>query len=172
VSVARRLLFLVSLAVAITWVLRTFVFDTIWVASGSMRPTLDVGTHYLVNRWIYRIGTPQRGDIIVFTSPVDQETGFIKRVVAIPGDHVELREKKVILNGTPMEEPYAIYTREHEALDGDNLGPLTVPAEHVFVLGDDRDESFDSTTWKDLKTGAPIYFLDIKKIKGKLIQIP
>ena len=123
----RRLLFLVCIAVGITWILRTFMFDTISVASGSMEPTLDVGMHFLVNRLVYRFHAPERGDIIVFTSPVDEETGFIKRVIAIPGDSVELRDKKVILNGKPMEEPYTIYKRAKEALAGDNLGPLTVP---------------------------------------------
>jgi len=168
----RRLLFLVALAVGITWLLRTFVIDTISVASGSMEPTLDVGTHYLVNRWVYHFHPPERGDIIVFTSPVDGATGFIKRVIAIPGDTVELREKKVFLNGKPLEEPFTVYKRPADLLAGDNLGQLTVPENEVFVLGDNRDESFDSTTWKNPQTGAHIYFLEMSKIKGRLIQIP
>jgi len=168
----KRLLFLVSLAVGITWILRTFLFDTILVASGSMEPTLAVGDHYLVNRVSYRFHAPDRGDIIVFRSPVDEQTGFIKRVIAVGGDSVELREKHVILNGKPMEEPYTVYKRAKEALDGDNLGPLKIPEGTVFVLGDDRDESFDSTTWKNTKTGESIYFLPVTHIKGKLIQFP
>jgi signal peptidase I len=168
----RRLLFLVCIAVGIALFIRTFLFDTISVASGSMEPTLDVGTHFLVNRWLYRLHDPAHGDIVVFTSPVDHETGFIKRVIAVGGDQVELRDKKVYLNGTLLEEPYTIYKRANENLAGDNLGPLTVPDGDVFVLGDNRDESFDSTTWTDSKTGQHIYFLAIKDIKGKLIQIP
>jgi signal peptidase I len=71
-----------------------------------------------------------------------------------------------------LEEPYTIYKRANENLAGDNLGPLKVPEDSVFVLGDNRDESYDSTTWKDAKTGKPIYFLPMKNIKGRLIQIP
>jgi signal peptidase I len=168
----RRFLFLVCIAVACTWVLRTFLFDTISVASGSMEPTLDVGAHFVVNRWIYRVHSPERGDIIVFTSPVDGQTGFIKRIIAIPGDDVALRDKKVYLNGKLVEEPYTIYKRAKEDLDGDNLGPLHVPQDAYFVLGDNRDESFDSTTWKDPKTGEHMYFLPMKNIKGRLIQVP
>jgi signal peptidase I len=171
IKVIRRLLFLIGLAVGITWVLRTFFFDMILVASGSMEPTLAVGDHYVVNRLTYRFRDPDRGDIIVFRSPVDGETGFIKRVIAVGGDTVELRDKHVILNGKPLEEPYTEYKRAKETLDGDNLGPLQVPEGSVFVLGDDRDESFDSTTWKDPKTGTHIYFLPNTHIKGKLIQI-
>jgi signal peptidase I len=168
----RRLLFLFAIALAATWVLRTFIVDTIYVASGSMEPTLEVGTHYLVNRWIYRFRSPEHGDIIVFRSPVDEKIGFIKRVIAVAGDEIELREKKVYLNGKLLEEPYTIYKRAGEHLMGDNLGPFKVPESSFFVLGDDRDESDDSTTWKDPKTGKRIYYLPAQNIKGKLIQVP
>src|SRR5882762_293263 len=117
----KRALFLVALAVGITWILRTFLFDTIVVASGSMEPTLAVGDHYLVNRLIYRFHGPDRGDIIVFRSPVDEQTGFIKRVIAVSGDSIEIHEKHVILNGKPLEEPYTEYKRAKETLEGDNL---------------------------------------------------
>ena len=90
----------------------------------------------------------------------------------MPGDDVELREKKVYLNGKLLEEPYTVYKRANERLAGDNMGPLKVPEGSVFVLGDNRDESYDSTSWRDIKTGKPIYFLPMKNIKGRLIQIP
>jgi len=163
---------LIVIAVGITVLLRTFVLDTISVASGSMEPTLVTGTHYWVNRWIYRLRSPGRGDIVDFTNPVDGNTGYIKRVIAMPGDTVELRDKKVYLNGKVLEEPYTVYKRANERLTGDNLGPLQVPEDCVFVLGDNRDESYDSTSWKDAKTGQHIYFLPMKNIKGRLIQIP
>ncbi len=168
----KRILFLVSLAVGITLILRTFLIDTISVASASMEPTLGVGTHYLVNRLVYRFSRPRHGDIIVFLSPVDHKKGSIKRVIALEGDTIELREKKVVLNHKPLEEPYVVYKRPEELLDGDNLGPLKVPEGHVFVLGDNRDESLDSTTWKDSQTGERIFFLALSKIKGRVIQIP
>jgi signal peptidase I len=169
-NVVTRILFLLFLGVAGAWILRTYFFETISVASGSMEPTLFVGAHYLVNRFVYHLHAPQRGDIISFRSPVDHETFFIKRVIALPGDKIELRAKQVILNGTLLDEPYTIHKRATERLDGDDLGPLNVPAGDVFVLGDNRDESFDSSVWTDPKTGAPIRFLSIKDIRGRLIQ--
>jgi signal peptidase I len=168
----RRVLFLVAIAVGATLFLRTFIIDTIVVASGSMEPTLAVGTHFWVNRLLYRFRDPERGEIIVFKSPVDGEKGLVKRVIGIPGDQIELKEKKVYVNEKLLEEPYTIYKRAGERLVGDNLGPIKVPDSSLFVLGDDRDESEDSTTWKKPKTDERIYFVPYANIKGKLIQIP
>jgi len=165
------MLLVLALGLGGGWLVRAYVIEAVSVATGSMEPTLIVGTHYLVNRLAYRFHAPQRGDIILFTSPVDGDTGLIKRVVAVPGDTIELREKRVILNGASLEEPYVIHKRANQRLVGDTLGPLTVPNGHVFVLGDDRDESFDSSVWKDGKTGRPIYFLPFEAIKGRLIQL-
>lgn len=137
-----------------------------------MSPTLFVESHYLVNRCVYRLHEPRRGDIVIFTSPIDHKTGFIKRVIGVPGDDIEIRNKKVILNGKPLEEPYTVYTRANERLQGDNLGPLHVPERCLFVLGDNRDESFDSSVWKDASSGQPIYFLSYENVKGRLIKVP
>jgi signal peptidase I len=135
-----------------------------------MEPTLPIDTHYLVNKWIYRFEAPHRGDIVVFKSPVDPNKGFIKRVIGIPGDQIEIRSKQVYLNGNMLNEPYATHKRPLERLVGDNIAPPVVPPGHVFVLGDDRDESEDSSVWKDPATGEPIYFVDMKNVDGKLIQ--
>jgi signal peptidase I len=170
--VIRRLVFLVALAVIGAGILRTFFFDTVSVASGSMEPTLFVDTHYLVNRFVYYLHSPERGDIISFINPVDHKTKFIKRVIAVPGDEIEMRDKKVVLNGTPLEEPYTEHKRSTEHLVGDNLGPFKVPDDKYFVLGDNRDESYDSSMWVDAKTGEHIYFLPKENIRGRLIQIP
>jgi signal peptidase I len=137
-----------------------------------MEPTLFVGSHYLVNHLVYRFRHPRRGEIVSFVSPVDHKKLFIKRVIAVPGDEIEIRDKKVILNGQPLEEPYTVYKRANEKLDGDNLGPLKVPEDSVFVLGDNRDESFDSTVWKDPQTDQHIYFLPESQIRGRLMQVP
>ncbi len=168
----KRLAFLTAIALVITYVLRTFVFTIISVASSSMEPTLPVGTLYIVNLLAYRTGKPQRGDIIVFDNPFDHDRGSIKRLIALPGDTIEMDEKVVILNGKKLQEPYAMYKRPGDLLAGDNLKTKHVPEGHVFVLGDNRDESLDSTTWKDAKTGERAYFLPETTIKGKLIQIP
>ncbi len=168
----KRLVFIVMLSLIGAWIVRSFFFETVSVASGSMEPTLFVGTHYLVNRFLYLIRKPERGDIIVFTSPVDHKTGYIKRVIAIGGDTVELRDKQVILNGKALEEPFTVHRRANERLIGDTFGPLRVPEDHVFVLGDNRDESDDSSVWKDSSTKEPIRFVPDHDIKGRLIRYP
>ena len=132
-----------------------------------MEPTLPVDTHYLVNRWVYYVRSPKRGDIIVFKSPVDQEKGLIKRVIGIPGDHVEIRSKQIYLNGHYLSEPYTIHKRPDERLVGDNIAPPSVPPGRVFVLGDNRDESEDSSVWKDPRDGEHIYFVNEKDIEGR-----
>lgn len=149
--------------------MRGFLFEGIWVASGSMEPTLPVGTHYFVNKMVYRLRPPQHGEIIVFKSPVDEQKGLIKRVIAIPGDRVEIRSKQVILNEAPLNEPYAAYKRASERLIGDTMPPLKVPDDHYFVLGDNRDESEDSTSWMDPNTHTHLYFIHARNIQGKLM---
>ena len=143
----------------------------IYVATGSMEPTLYIGGHYLINRMVYRFHDPERGDIVALIDPVDGETGDIKRVIAIGGDRVELREKKVYVNGKLLNEPYTIHKRAGQQLIGDTLGPLTVPEGHCFVLGDNRDVSMDSSYWTNPKTHEPIYFIPYSSIKGRLILI-
>ena len=143
--------------------------EGIYVASGSMEPTLDVGMHYFVNRWIYRWHAPQRGDIIVFPSPVEPDLGLIKRVIAVGGDKVEIRNKQVIVNDQPLVEPYVIHKRPNERLQGDDIGPLQVPMGYVFVLGDNRDQSEDSSVWHDA-SGKPVYFVPDASISGRLIR--
>jgi len=166
----RRLLFLIALGIAGAWFVRTHLYEGVSVESASMEPTLFVGVHYMVNRWVYRFESPKRGDIISLVNPVDNQSLYIKRIIALPGDIVEMKNKRVVLNGQPLSEPYAIYKRAGEALDGDNLGPLTVPPSHVFVLGDNRDFSLDSTSWFDSQTKKHIYFLPFKNIRGRLIN--
>jgi signal peptidase I len=165
----RRWIFLIALGLGGAWILRHYLIETVSVASGSMEPTLSVDTHFIVWRPAYWNHGPLRGDIISFVSPVDQETPMIKRVIAVPGDQIELRNKQVIVNGQALIEAYAIHKRAGEILQGDNIGPLTVPERCVFVLGDNRDVSDDSANWHDVKTGTPIYFLPETNIIGRLI---
>jgi signal peptidase I len=171
-SPLRRVLFLATLGVFGAAFFRLFVLEAIYIASESMSPTLFVGTKYLVNKWIYHVREPKRGEIILFRHPLDPAIGEVKRVIAVPGDTIELREKKVVLNGNPLEEPYTVYKRAKEKLAGDTLGPVTVPPKSVFVLGDNRDVSEDSSYWHDPATGQPIYFVSYGSIKGKLIEVP
>lgn len=132
-----------------------------------MEPTIYTGRKIFVNKFIYRFLKPERGDIIVFKDPVDGK-GEVKRVIAIPNDRIKIVNKVVYLNGQPLNEPYAVFLRKNEILQGDNIEELTVPPGHYFVMGDNRDYSKDSRDWMD-SAGNKIYFLPEKLIEGKAI---
>ena len=108
---------------------------------------------------------------MVFPSPVHEERDLIKRVISVPGYEIELKEKKLFINGKNIDEPYVQYTRKYEKLKGDTLGPLVVPEGMVFVMGDNRDESRDSRDWVNRETGEAIHFIPIKIIKGRIIEL-
>jgi len=165
-----RLLFLVSIAVSITFGLRTWVVEFIYVATGSMEPTLHVGQRLWSDKITLRGRPPKRGEIVVFHSPTCEDIDLVKRVIALPGETIELRAKAVYIDGKAADEPFAVHKRAGERLVGDDIGPLTVPADGLFVLGDNRDESEDSAVWKDSE-GKPIYFVKIPALKG-LVRDP
>ncbi len=162
-------------AILMALVIRTFAVQAFKIPSGSMENTLLIGDHLLVNKFLYgtqipftdkRILTvrdPQRGDIIVFRYPEDPSKDFIKRCVGVPGDIVEVREKQLWLNGQIQNEPYTVH-RDLQVLPPevgsarDFYGPVTVPADSFFMMGDNRDFSKDSRFWG---------FLPRKMIKGK-----
>jgi signal peptidase I len=104
----------------------------------SMLPTVEEGEYIMVSKAAYFFGQPHRGDIIVFDSPQDSKTDLIKRIIALPGDTVEIRDDKVTVNGTPLAEPYTLEPPHYLVL------PEEIPAEHYFVLGDNRNNSSDS----------------------------
>lgn len=160
-----RLLLLISLAISITFACRTYVAEAIYVATGSMEPTLPVGMRLIEDKVTLRRRPPRRGDIVIFHSPTGEDIDLAKRIVGLPGETVELREKKLFIDGQELSEPYVIHKRAGERLIGDNLGPLTVPEGEVFLLGDNRDESDDATVWKD-PSGNPVHFIPITGLKG------
>lgn len=161
-----RLLFLIGLALAIILPIRQWVVEPIYIASPSMEPTLPTGIRVFTDKLTPRLRAPRQGDIIVFAPPMGGEHELVKRVIAVPGQTVELREKKVFINGQPLEEKYAEHKRPDERLQGDDMEPLVVPEGGLFVLGDNRDESKDSSVWKDPETGAPTPFLPVKNVRG------
>lgn len=135
-----------------------------------MEPTLQVGDHILVNKFIYGVrlpvtnttiipvSEPEKGDIIVFEYPVEPDKDFIKRVVGVPGDNVEIRDKKVYVNGRQVDN-YPVKHTGKGILSGavnkrDNFGPVSVPEDAYFVLGDNRDHSYDSRFWGFVKEEA------------------
>jgi len=167
-----------GMAVILALFVRTFVVQAFKIPSGSMLPTLQVGDHILVNKFIYGVhvpfwekrilplSSPHRGDVIVFVYPVDQTKDFIKRVVAVGGDVVEIRDKRVFIDGEAWDDPHASFVdgeaRGHGSVPRDNYGPLTVPPGHLFVMGDNRDRSYDSRFWG---------FVDLDEVKGKAFLI-
>lgn len=161
--------------------LRGTVVEAFRIPSGSMIPTLQIGDHLLVSklsygvrlpfvaRSVFEFATPRRGDIVVFTRPDDPETledesdiNVIKRVVALAGERVEVRGTRVFINGEPLSESYARWVRN--GIGGGSFGPVEVPPQHVFLLGDNRDESRDSRFWNNP-------FLATDQIKGRALII-
>lgn len=106
----------------------------------SMNPTLQDGEYILVNRLAYKIGQPERGDIVVFSFPMDPKQDLIKRVIGLPGETVSVQEGKVLVNSVPLEEPYIAAKPNYD-------GTWQVPEGQLFVLGDNRNESKDSHEW-------------------------
>jgi signal peptidase I len=166
------------LAVILALFIRTFVVQAFKIPSGSMKPTLLIGDHILVNKFIYGvkipfldftiipIKDPQRGDIVVFKFPEDPKKDFIKRVIGLPGDTIHIRNKQVYINDEAIEDPYGTFMDPHVIPGGaqprDNLAPTTVPSDSLFVMGDNRDHSYDSRFWG---------FVDLSAIKGKAFII-
>src|SRR5688572_5690653 len=132
-----RLIFLASLAVLVILPIRLWVVEPIYIATASMEPTLPVGRRLFADKLSLRFREPRKGELVVFKSPTEA-IEMVKRVIAVPGDTIELREKKVFINGQALDEPYVQYKRAGERLKGDNLGPLAVPKGALFVLGDNR----------------------------------
>ena len=164
--------YLEALAVALilAFVIRTFVVQAFKIPSGSMLDTLLIGDHLLVNKFLYGtripftdkvimpLEDPKQGDVIVFEFPEDTSKDFIKRIIGVPGDVVEMKDKALYRNGEKLVEPYIKHTDPGSQQRRDNFGPITVPAGKYFVLGDNRDESYDSRFWG---------FVDKEKIRGK-----
>ncbi|MDD2806758.1 MAG: signal peptidase I [Elusimicrobiales bacterium] len=165
---AKRTLIIILVTLAAGLAVKKYAYEPIYIASESMSPTLYLGQRLLLDKTAFRFRGPERGEIIVFRSPVDNSHDSVKRVIALPGDLVEIRNKEVSLNGEKLFEPYARHTRPGELLDGDNLGPVTVPPDALFVLGDNRDNSGDSSTWRDPATGRKIYFLPRAAVIGRI----
>ena len=185
-SVAREYTEAIFIALLLALLIRTFIIQAFKIPSGSMENTLLIGDHILVSKFSY--GThipneipflniklfddivlfseiPQRGDIIVFKFPKDEKRDFIKRVIGLPGDFLEVRRQKVYINDKLYEDTHARHTdpaSNDSLVPRDDFGPVLVPEEYVFVMGDNRENSQDSRYWG---------FLNVKKIRGKALMI-
>jgi signal peptidase I len=164
----------IVIALVLALFIRGFVVQAFKIPSGSMIPTLQIGDHILVSKFIYGLRNPftgsvlipvkepERLDVVVFKYPLNPSQDFIKRVVGIPGDTIEVVDKKVYVNGSLLKDDPGINNKGRilpRALSArDNFGPITVPEHSLFVMGDNRDNSHDSRFWK---------FVDFKDLKGK-----
>lgn len=157
----------IIIAILLALVIRTYLVQAFKIPTGSMEDTLVVGDHLLVNKFIYgtkipfggsrvvKLRDPKRGDVIVFEYPEDPSKDFIKRVIGEPGDVVEGKNKQVFVNGTLYSNPHEIH-KEFESIPKemnprDTFGPVTVPPDSYFVMGDNRDRSYDSRFWGVVK---------------------
>ena len=183
-STAREYFESVIIAVILALFIRTFVVQAFKIPTGSMEENLLIGDHLLVNKFVFGptetavertllpVGEIKRRDVIVFKYPEEPDRDFIKRVIGLPGETVEVRDKKVYINGQGLDEPYVHFIQPpsgasefHEVTPFDvreRYGPVTVPANHYFVMGDNRDNSQDSRYWG---------FLPRENVKGKALVI-
>ncbi|HEX9080068.1 MAG TPA: signal peptidase I [Desulfuromonadaceae bacterium] len=150
-------------ALVLAFVIRSCVVQAFKIPSGSMEDTLAIGDHIFVNKFIYgiklpftdkrilKLRDPRRGDVMVFRYPEDRSKDFIKRVIGVPGDEILVRDKRVYVNGTLYQNPHEVHKEAGILSRGqsarDNFGPVRVPAGSYFMMGDNRDRSYDSRFW-------------------------
>jgi len=174
----------IVIAVILALFVRTFVVQAFKIPTGSMENNLLIGDHLLVNKFalgptasgleraLLPIRTIKRGDVLVFKYPVEPDRDFIKRVIGLPGETLQLKDKKIFINGAPLDEPYVHFLEEPrrnsefaEVTSSDvreNYGPVTVPPNQYFMMGDNRDNSADSRYWG---------FMPRDYVKGKALLI-
>jgi signal peptidase I len=185
-SLTREYTEAILIALLLALLIRTFIVQAFKIPSGSMEKTLLIGDHILVSKFSYGThipneipfintklfddivlfsSVPERGDIIVFKFPKDETRDFIKRVIGLPGDLLEVRRQKVYINSKPYEDARARHTEspsDSPLVPRDDFGPILIPDGHVFVMGDNRENSQDSRYWG---------YLNVKKIRGKALVI-
>jgi signal peptidase I len=173
----------IVIAVILAFFVRTFVFQAFKIPTGSMENNLLIGDHLLVNKFIWAptasrlermllpVADIHRGEVIVFKFPEEPDRDFIKRVIGLPGETVEMKQKKIYINGTPIDEPYVHFLEPPGTNAGaettsinvrERYGPVTVPPDQYFVMGDNRDNSEDSRYWG---------FMPRSYVKGKALLI-
>lgn len=179
-SVFREYFELIAETAVFVFFVMTFVVQAFQIPTGSMEPTLLIGDFLLVNKLAYtRPVLPiegailprkpiERGNIVVFKYPKDLTQDFVKRVIGLPGEKIEVRDKQVYVNDKPLDEPYKVHIDSHinskndfynyDEIIRDNYGPVTVPPDQLFVMGDNRDNSMDSRYWG---------FVPLDSIKGR-----
>ncbi len=151
-------IFSIAGAIFLALIIRTFIVELYVVDGPSMRPTLQHEERLVVNKFIYRVRDPQRGEIIIFRYPRDPSRDFIKRVIAVGGDTIEIKDGRVYVNDEIIREDYILDKTRTE------YPKVTVPEGTLFVCGDNRDNSLDSRS-------ADVGFLPLENVKGKAMLI-
>lgn len=165
----------ILIALVLAFIIRSFIVQAFKIPSGSMIPTLLVGDHILVNKFIFgpqipftkvrvfSFKKPERGEVVVFLEPTERKKDFIKRVIGLPGETIQVIDRKVHINGKPLEEDtYAYYASSRYVRGLDNHGPIKIPEDCYFMMGDNRENSSDSRVW------GPVPF---ELMKGKAFMI-
>jgi len=165
----------ILIAVLLALFIRTFIVQAFKIPSGSMIQTLLVGDHILVNKFIYgpripytpyrlfHLKKPKRGEVVVFLEPTERKKDFIKRVIGLPGETLQVINRKVYIDGKPLEESlYTYFSNPSYGRELDNFGPLKIPEDSYFMMGDNRENSSDSRVW------GPVPF---HLVKGKAFLI-
>ncbi|HPV48572.1 MAG TPA: signal peptidase I [Smithellaceae bacterium] len=168
----------IIIAILIAVVIRAFVVQAYKIPSQSMVPTLLVGDHLLVCKFLYGVkipvlrrtiipvGQPKRGDIVVFQYPMDRSKDYIKRVIGVEGDKIEIKNKQLFINDRLYPDDHAVHSDPNfypaVVQPRDNYGPVVVPEGALFVMGDNRDASYDSRYWG---------FVEQKDLEGKALVI-
>ena len=183
-STVREYFETIVIAVIMALFIRTFAVQAFKIPTGSMENNLLIGDHLVVNKFIFaptasafeRFALPvrpiRRGDVVVFKYPEDPERDFVKRVIGLPGETLEVREKKVYINNQPLAEPYVHYLEQPSSPSSryettatdlrERYGPVTIPEGQYFMMGDNRDNSQDSRYWG---------FLPRSYIKGRALMV-
>jgi signal peptidase I len=158
----------IIMAVILTLIVRTFFVQAFHIPSSSMVPTLLIGDRVLVNKFAYGFrnpfnnkvmfgaGEPERGDVVVFKFPADPKVDFVKRVIGLPGDRVQIIDGKIYINNELIEDPHGAFDSNFRI--SRNFGPTVVPEHQYFMMGDNRDYSNDSRSWG---------FVDSSLLRGK-----
>ncbi len=155
----------VAIAVILAVIIRVFLFQPFYIPSGSMEPTLTKGDRIIVNKFLYRLKEPQRGDIIVFKYPVNPERDFIKRVIGLPGETIQIKESRVYIDGAPIKQSFL-----PEDLRYGDFGPVSIPEDSYFMMGDNRNNSEDSRVWgtlprKNIVGKAMVIYWPLERIR-------
>lgn len=161
----REIIESVAIAVVLALVIRVFLFQFFVIPSGSMEPTLTEGDMIAANKIIYRLSEPKRGDIIVFKYPLNPDRDFVKRLIGLPGEKVQIKNSTLHINGKIIAEPYL-----PKGLKFQDFGPVTVPKDKYFMMGDNRNNSLDSRVWGEMPKEniigkASIIYWPVKRIR-------